>query len=243
MDWLTIARSTRAGDADETDDGRDLQAARAAEFEPEEGAEELPAVERVNRQHVEDEQHDIDDENLREKIRELWPRLRPPLCARQPKHAPEHGEEDHIYQRPGRDGPGFRPWARRDFGKSDAAEGPEDDLARLAADLARGQRVAELVHEHDDEQRDVFSDVPGERRVGGAAQANEIPGGEKPRPMEVNVDASEAEEPERARMSRRHRGEEGRKEGKKDTKNERVRCVCVRRFSRYRGRHEQSIRA
>ena len=42
--------------------------------------------------------------------------------------------------------------------------------------------------------------------------------------MQVNIDPGQAEEPERAGMSRRHREVEGRKEAQKDTKNERARA-------------------
>ena len=87
-----------------------------------------------------------------------------------------HRHQRDIDERPGGDAPerGARSLRRGDIG--DAAKRPEHNLVRAAADLTAGERVAELVHQDDQEQRQILQGAPHGRVIEGDARGNRIEG-------------------------------------------------------------------
>lgn len=53
-------KRNQSGDADKSDDARDEQTVGASKNKPEQRAQDLSAVERINRQHIKNEQDEVD---------------------------------------------------------------------------------------------------------------------------------------------------------------------------------------
>jgi hypothetical protein len=66
-----------SGDADEADDGGSHQAAGAAQWKPKQGTENLAAIERIDGEHIEDQQAGVDPHNCVEKCVGIRHGLRP----------------------------------------------------------------------------------------------------------------------------------------------------------------------
>jgi len=93
------------GDAKESEDSRDQQAASAAHHKPQQGTKNLAAIERIDRENVEHEQSDIDKEDG---VQE-WPQI---VYGRIPSRTKadlvdrnDDGSEDDVNQRAGGDAP------------------------------------------------------------------------------------------------------------------------------------------
>ena len=84
-----MARQINARHAYEPNDDRHHQAARASKDKPEERLENLPAIQRIDRQHVEDQQGPVDDADRLNKGIGVGHRLCPARGAAQP---PEHAQ-------------------------------------------------------------------------------------------------------------------------------------------------------
>ncbi len=72
------------------------------------------------------------------------------------------GDQDDIHQGPCRDAPEDRPRPLGRLHIGDSSQGPQHDAVRLSPNLAAGQRMAKLVHEHQQEEGEILQDVPGE---------------------------------------------------------------------------------
>src|SRR5262249_13592331 len=97
---------------------------------------------------------------------------------------------DAPQERPG-------PGRRRDVG--DTPERPEENGLGLAPDGPAGERVAEFMQQDDAEQGEGLGDLPGGGRVVLAAWCADLPpGDDEPRPVQIDVDAGQPEDPERA---------------------------------------------
>ncbi len=105
---------------------------------------------------------------------------------------PEHRHESDVDQRSGRDAPEGGARALRSVDIGDTTKRPQHDLVGGSAHLPAGQRMAELVHQDDQEEREVFQHLPGWRRIRIAAHRYLIDRDEKPGPMQIHIDAFEA---------------------------------------------------
>ena len=78
---------------------------------------------------------------------------------------PQNRSEHDIDEWTGGDTPKSGTGTRGRIHVGDTAERPEDNLVGLTTDLAASQCVAELVNADDQEKREIFEDVPEERRI------------------------------------------------------------------------------
>ena len=94
------------------------QASRAPENEPQERAQNLPAIERKNRQEIEEQQSCIDVNQRPKKSLPIRPSFTPPHPLSEHRPRQRERKQDDIDQRPGGNGPkrGARSRRRRDEG-------------------------------------------------------------------------------------------------------------------------------
>src|SRR5581483_3785169 len=85
-------------------------------------------------------------------------------------------------------GPGWR------IHKGHATERPEHDAVCDSANLTAGERVAELVEQHDQEKAQILDQVPGNRGVASEASPHLKERDQEPRPVEEDGYAREAKE-------------------------------------------------
>ena len=110
---------------------------------------------------------------------------------------PKHGNEQDVYKRAGGDAPKHGARTSRRIYKCDSPQRPEHDLFGATASLPTGQRVTELMQQNDEEEQDVFVRCPNLRAV--EARSLELDRGDnEPGKMEIDLDAAEFEETNRA---------------------------------------------
>lgn len=187
------SEQTKTSHADETNGGGDFQAANRADPEPKQGAKDLAAIEWIDGQHIEDQQPEIDGSNHTDEVTEIRPLQMPSSADGEQVEKENRRYERDIDQRSRRDAPELRASAERRMDVCRAAERPENDLFGLTARLAASEGVAKLMGEDDRKQREVFGDRPNRRRVERHALTDGIVGEQQPRPVDENIDSSEAE--------------------------------------------------
>ena len=111
---------------------------------------------------------------------------------------PRHRQQRDVHERPGDDAPEDGAGPLRRSHKRDAAQRPEHDAVRLPPHRPARQRVPELVHQHDPEERQVLQHVPRRRRVVPAAAVDLEVRDDQPRPVEEDGDPEEPEEADAA---------------------------------------------
>jgi hypothetical protein len=82
---------------EETDDRGRHQTASAAHYKPKQGPKNLAAIERINREHIEDQQAQVNQRDGSQQQEDVWHLLRQserPHCAAQDH---EDRNENHIY--------------------------------------------------------------------------------------------------------------------------------------------------
>lgn len=161
--------------AQEPHDGRDHQTSRSSEHKPEQGAKYLTAVEGINGEQVEGQQDEIDDPDG------MQQGMKVALGASDgPAQRVQDRNQRYIDQWPGGDTPQSCARPRRRIDVSHAAEWPQDDLIRGTSYLPASQGVAELVKQHDTEERQVLEYIPSLRGVASFAVAELESGHQKP---------------------------------------------------------------
>ena len=120
-------RGRQSGHADEADQSGHQQTARAAEHEPQQRAQDLPAVERVDRQHVEEQQAAVDVGDGRASASASGAE-RPAQRPAEPVEPDQDRHQRDVHERSGRDAPQGRAGPLRRIDVGDAAEGPQHDL-------------------------------------------------------------------------------------------------------------------
>src|SRR6185312_6280951 len=184
--------------------GGGKQAASAAEGEPEQGAEDLAAIERVDGEEVEDEQAQVDVEQGMDEGERVGMGEHPERGGAGVPGEPQEGGEGDVDQGAGGKAPEGGAGARGRVHEGDAAQGPENDVVGVAADLAAGEGVSELVQGDDEEEGEVLGDVPAERGVGAGTALDLDQGDEKPGPVQGKVntgDPRQVDRPARAHGS------------------------------------------
>ena len=165
----------------------------------------MPAIEGIDRQHVEDQQGPVNNaDRLNERI-DVGARLSPAQGVAQPPEHAQNGRQRHIHQRPRRDAPQGCAGPRRRRHIRHAAERPEHDLVGLPAHLPASQRMAKLMQQHDHEQREVLQHRPDHRRILARAEVDAIHRDQEPGPVQIHIDARKAEQAEGPLPCRCHR--------------------------------------
>jgi len=179
-------------DGAESDDRRHPEARDRPDKEPQNRAQNLPAVERIERHDVEDQQEGVDNPHHAEVFR----RVRRQMHERgQVIESKRYRDQNHIHQRPGRDRPERRTRALRRLDKGDAAQRPEKNFVRFASHRARGQGVAEFVHQHDGENRQQLDEVPDFGVIIRLAILELLERQEQPTEVHEDIDPPEAKQP------------------------------------------------
>ena len=106
----------------------------------------------------------------------------------------QNWNQRHVHQRPSRDTPQCCSRTLRRIDISHAAERPEHDPVGLSSNLPASQGMSELMHEHDQEERKIFEDVPGDRRVASGAALNLVNRNQEPPPMQKYIDSEESKQ-------------------------------------------------
>ncbi len=94
-----------------------------------------------------------------------------------------------------------------------AAQRPQHDLVRPAADLAAGQGMTEFMQQHDQEEREILRHVPPDGRVVFGPAADAVEGDQEPGPVKKDGDTRKAKQAERSLMRRQHAAEVARRVG------------------------------
>ena len=117
----------QASDADEAEDRHDGQAPGASEQEPQQRAQDLAAVQGVDRQKVEDQQPEVDGHDRAQQAQHIRRRIKDPRESYQRAEQKQHGDQDHVHERSGRDTPEGRSRPLRRLYVSDTAQRPQHD--------------------------------------------------------------------------------------------------------------------
>ena len=156
-------------------------------------AKNLTAIQRINGQHIENEQAEV-HEPTAAAGREHWASRRPSPSTGSASRAPSELESArHLPTGRRRCSTVWRPAAAADQHMPLRREATARCGSR-SPHLAAGQRVAELVKHHNQKQRKVLQKVPGERRIGPRPAIDFIRRHQKPGPMQKQVDPGEAEQ-------------------------------------------------
>ena len=109
-----------------------------------------------------------------------------------------HGEQDwnqrDVDQRSRRDTPKGCPRTLRRIDISHSAKRPEHDPIGLSPNLSASQGMSELMHQDDQEERNIFEDIPGDGRVASGAALNLVNRNQEPPPMQKHVDPEESKQ-------------------------------------------------
>ena len=198
------------GEGDEAEDAHDSkhrghhQAARFAQHEPQQGAQDLAAVEGIDGQDVEYEQTDIDLQESPQDVVSIRVGVGPAQRIRGIDKADEDRRQGHVDQRARGNAPQRGAGALGRVNIGHAAEGPQQDVVRGAAHLAAGHGMAKLMREHDGEERQVFQDIPEDGAVSAARALDFVDSDKKPGPMQGDFYAGQPEETDRILSYTRH---------------------------------------
>lgn len=176
--------------ANKAQNGSGHQAAGAAEKKPQDGAEDLSAIEGINGEQIKNEEDEVDVPDGAEVIGNVAA----PVGIGKPPQEGQNGNQEDVYQGTGGDAPEHGAGALRRSNIGHAAEGPENDLIRLSSDGTAGEGVPKLVDGDNEKQGEILKDVPGDGGIGAFAGFNFIERDHEPGPMEVNVDSKEFKE-------------------------------------------------
>src|SRR5207302_376486 len=146
----------QARSSDQTDHAGNLQAANFPERKPEKTAKNLPAIEWINREHVKNEQDEIDDANHPDEAKCVWRFISPAGMLRENPQDLEDRDQRNIDQRPRGNAPENRARPSRRTYEGDTAERPKDDAIGIATSLPACERMAKFVEKDNAEKRDVF---------------------------------------------------------------------------------------
>ena len=149
----------------------------------------MAAIEGVDGEDVEDEEHDVGGEDGTDEAVLVGHRRPPVRKAGEFESSEEDGSECDVDEGAGGDAPEGGAGALGWIDVGHAAEGPEEDCICFAADGAAGEGMAELVEEDDGEEGEVFEEVPDRRSVVAAPGLNFVYGNEEPGPIEVDGNA------------------------------------------------------
>jgi len=169
------------------------QTVRPPDKKPQQRPNNLPAIQRINRQHIENQYDEIRDPNRPQKFVPIRMRVRPMQeMTAQPKSG-QHYDQRHVHQRSRRDAPQHRAWALRRCHVSHAAQRPEHDKIRFSADLPASQRMSKFVHEHNYKQGNENQNRP---RKGASKKRRENPFAKKrekqPVPGKININPEQS---------------------------------------------------
>ncbi len=180
---ITAAAATRPKMPD------DHQASTASDHEPEQRLQDLSAIQRINRHQIENEQHEIDDRDREQEVREVGLRLRQAGRLRNDNGQDRDRRQNHVDERSGRNAPeqGSRSSGRLNVGN--AAQRPKHDAIGLPADLSASQGMSELMQKHDAKQCQVLDDVPRHRMVLIDVVPDFEEGNQQPAPVQIHLDA------------------------------------------------------
>lgn len=191
--------------AEKAKEGRDHEAAGAAEREPEERAQDLAAVEGVDGKDIEDEEDDIGGEDGPEQAVFVGHGVAPMRGSCKGEGRGEDWEQGDIDEGAGGDAPqgGAGALGRVNIGY--AAEGPEEDGIGFAADGAAGEGMAEFVQKNDGEEGQIFEDVPEDGGVGAVAGLDFVCSDQEPGPVEIDGDTGNTKDAKRT-LAAEHEG-------------------------------------
>lgn len=133
------------------------------ELEPQQGLQDLPAVQRVNRQHIEEEQEDV------YRLKDVGEDMGVParvLGQAVTETEPEDRNQGQIHQGAGGDAPQVRAGPWRGFYVSNPPKWPEQDIVRCPADLTGGERVAKFVQQDDGKKGNILGHGPSQILIG-----------------------------------------------------------------------------
>ena len=171
-------QENRPARADETDDGRDAQASVRTDEEPQQRVDDLPAVQWVDRQHVEDQKHGIERRHhfqVDPQIPRVWYQR-----GRGDDQSDGDWHENDVDERAGGDapqqGPGTPWWI--DIG--DSTERPQEYPTGRPAHGSAGQGMSKLVEQHDPEERQILCRIPNMRFVDAGPGLDDQDGHQRP---------------------------------------------------------------
>jgi len=148
------------------------QATCSPQHKPEQRAQNLAAVERIDRQDIEDQQAKVNSQYRFDQSVDVWHQVPPAKRPAQQVDGTQYEQQRHNHQRAGRDTPERCVGPRRRGLCRPRRPAATARFDRPVLPLAAGHRVAELMHGHNHEQGEVFECVPGNRGITAGAPLN-----------------------------------------------------------------------
>ena len=185
-------QQNQSGHANKTDDAGNQQTVRAAKKKPQQRAQNLSAIERINRHHVENEQTMLINQTLCKNAYASGCASYQPRCelintkTETPEPTPHSPAARPQCSK-------LRAGALRRGHIRHAAQRPQHDVMGLPAHRTAGQLMAEFMRQHDEEQRKIFRHIPDQRRIFVRAKLDGINRHEKPGPVDIDTDAGQRE--------------------------------------------------